>query len=216
MRLPRFVLGLLILTGGLLRAEQNPPPAGQQPPAAPAQPPGGRGGGRGRGGVQIMTLTVPWTDGGSIPVKYTQAGGEISPALSWTNAPETAASFVLIVHDADSATGGGTDDLLHWMVWRIPGTAHELREAVPQGPQLPDGARQISGTGPYYRGPAAPATGPAHHFVFELYALDAMIDVPAVGASPAETRAAVVAAMATHVRGKGVAVGMFKRQPATP
>ena len=87
---------------------------------------------------------------------------------------------------------------------------------MPQGPQLPDGSRQISGTGPYYRGPAAPATGPAHHYVFELYALDTMIDVPAVGASPAETRAAVFAAMAGHVRGKAVTVGLFKRQPATP
>ena len=213
MGVARLVLGVLILAGGLARAEQNPPPPGQQPPATPAQQPGGRGGGRGRGGVQVMTLTMPWTDGESIPVKYTQAGGETSPALSWTNVPETAASFVLIVHDVDSATGGGVDDLLHWMVWGIPGTARELREGVPQGPQLPDGMRQISGTGPYYRGPSAPATGPAHHYVFELYALDAMIEVPAVGASPADTRAAVVAAMATHVRGKAVAVGLFKRSP---
>ena len=83
---------------------------------------------------------------------------------------------------------------------------------MPQGPQLPDGTRQISATGPYYRGPAAPATGPAHHYVFELFALDATIDVPAVGASPAATRAAVIAAMAGHVRGKAVLVGTFKRK----
>jgi hypothetical protein len=47
--------------------------------------------------------------------------------------------------------------------------------------------------------------------VFELYALDVMLDVPAVGASPAQTRAAVLAAMAGHVRGKGVYTGLFKR-----
>jgi hypothetical protein len=40
-----------------------------------------------------------------------------------------------------------------------------------------------------------------------------MIDVPAVGASPAQTRAAVTAAMAGHVRGKGVYTGTFKRTP---
>ena len=72
-------------------------------------------------------------------------------------------------------------------------------------------SRQISATGPNYRGPAAPASGPPHHYVFELYALDTTIDVAAVGASPAETRAAVMAAMAGHVRGKGVLVGLFKR-----
>jgi hypothetical protein len=49
--------------------------------------------------------------------------------------------------------------------------------------------------------------------VIELYALDTLLDVPAVGASPQATRAAVVAAMAGHIRGKAVYVGLFKRQP---
>jgi len=81
---------------------------------------------------------------------------------------------------------------------------------VPQGPTLADGSRQISATGPYYRGPAAPATGPEHHYVFDLYALDAMVDVPPVGQSVAQTRAAVLAAMAGHVRGKGTLIGRFR------
>jgi phosphatidylethanolamine-binding protein (PEBP) family uncharacterized protein len=82
---------------------------------------------------------------------------------------------------------------------------------VPQGASLPDGTRQISATGPNYRGPAAPASGPPHHYLFELYALDAMLDIPAVGAPPSQARAAVLAAMAGHVRGKAVLVGLFKR-----
>ncbi len=82
---------------------------------------------------------------------------------------------------------------------------------MPQGPQLPDNSRQISASGPYYRGPAAPTTGPAHHYVFELYALDTMINIPATDASSADVRAAVKAAMATHVRGKATLVGLYKR-----
>jgi phosphatidylethanolamine-binding protein (PEBP) family uncharacterized protein len=78
--------------------------------------------------------------------------------------------------------------------------------------QLPDGTRQISATGPYYRGPGAAASGPAHHYLFELFALDTTLDVPAVGASPSNTRAAVAAAMAGHVRGKAAYVGLFKRR----
>ena len=62
-----------------------------------------------------------------------------------------------------------------------------------------------------YRGPAAPASGPAHHYLFELYALDSTIDVQPVGASPADTRTAVVAAMAGHIRGKATLVGLYKR-----
>jgi Raf kinase inhibitor-like YbhB/YbcL family protein len=162
-----------------------------------------------------MTLTSPaFTDGGRIPDKYAQPGHELSPALTWTGAPDTTASYVLIAHDLDAAIGNGTDDVLQWMVWNIPATATSLAEGVPQGPDLPDGSRQISVTGPYYRAPAAPATGPAHHYAFELYALDAMIDVPAVGAAPPATRAAVLAAMAGHIRGKAVLVGLYRRGPA--
>ncbi|MEX2282690.1 MAG: YbhB/YbcL family Raf kinase inhibitor-like protein [Gemmatimonadota bacterium] len=192
----------------------------------------------GRGGVRIMTLSSPaFTDGGMIPVKHAQPGHDVSPPLTWSGAPDSAVSFVLIVHDANAATGDGTDDFLHWMVWNIPGTATSLPEGMPQGPQIQlpgftpapapaggrgggggggggGGVRQISVSGPYYRGPAAPATGPPHHYVFELYALDVMINVQPVGMSAAATRAAVVDAMKTHIRGKAVLVGLFKR--ATP
>jgi hypothetical protein len=223
------VLVLALATPSLLAQNppQTPPPAGGQQTgqrgATPAQTPapgapGGQRGGGGRGGrgaIAVMALsTTAWTDGATIPPKYTQFGEEVSPPLAWTNAPDNAASFVLIVHDPDAGVNSqtsGADDVLHWMVWNIPGASRSLAEAVPQGPQLPDGTRQISQTGPYYRGPAAPATGPAHHYLFEVFALDTMLEVPAVGASPAETRAAVVAAMATHVRGKAVLVGVFKK-----
>ena len=158
-----------------------------------------------------MSLTTTgWTDGGTIPAKYTQAGAQVSPPLAWT-APDDAVSFVVIARDADTAIGNGTDDILHWMVWNIPAAARSLAEAIPQGNQLPDGSHQISASGPYYRGPGAPASGPAHHYVFEIYALDSTIDVPAVGQSPALTRAAVMAAMAGKVRGKGSMVGLFRR-----
>ena len=159
-----------------------------------------------------MTLTTSaWTDGAMIPAKYTQAGEQASPPFAWSNVPEGIASFVLIAHDLDSAIGTGADDILHWLLWNIPGAARSLPERVPQGPQLADGTRQISASGPYYRGPGALAAGPPHHYVFELYALDAMLEVPPVGASPPQTRAAVMAAMAGHVRGKAVYTGLFKR-----
>ncbi|MGH9885589.1 MAG: YbhB/YbcL family Raf kinase inhibitor-like protein [bacterium] len=185
--------------------------AGAQTPPG-GTPPQQQGRGRGRGAVQVMTITTgAFNDGATIPVKFSQAGDETSPPLAWMGAPDSTASFVLIIHDVNAPSGNASDDLLQWMVWNIPGSARSLQEGVPQGPQLPDGTRQISQTGPYYRGPAAPSTGPAHHYLFELYAVDTVLTVPAVGASPAATRAAVVAAMAGHIRGKAVMVGTFKR-----
>jgi Raf kinase inhibitor-like YbhB/YbcL family protein len=213
------LMALLVAAAGAIQNPPSQPPPTVQP--ASPQPPGGggaaaqqQGRGRGRGGIQIMTLTsVAWPDGAPIPAKHAQPGRDVSPPLAWSGGPDTAASHVLIVHDLDAPVGTGLDDALHWLVWNIPGTTKALPEGVPQGATLPDGSRQISMTGPNYRGPAAPASGPVHHYVFELYALDATIDVPAVGASPAQTRAAVMAAMSGHVRGKGVYTGTFKRTP---
>src|SRR5262249_55165133 len=153
-----------------------------------------------------------WADGGRIPAKYTQAGDDMSPPLAWSNAPAGVTSFALIVHDVDAPVGTGSDDILQWMVWNIPPTAASLPEHLPSGRQLRDGARKLRATAPTHRGPGPLAAGPMHHYVFEIYALDTMVDVPAVGASPPLTRAAVVAAMAGHVRGKGVLVGLFKRE----
>jgi hypothetical protein len=162
--------------------------------------------------MTVMTLTsTAWPDGGQIPIRHTQAGEEVSPPWAWSNVPEGTRSFVLLATDLDAATGSGTESLLHWLLWNIPATARMLPEGVPGEPQLPDGTRQISVSGPYYRGPGAPLSGHPHHYVFELYALDTTIDVPAVGQSPAQTRAAVVAAMAGHVRAKAAYVGLFKR-----
>lgn len=199
--IPRLVnLAIVVtLTAGV--AAQTP-----APPTRPSSPP------QRRPPMQAMTVTSPsFPDGGAIPALHTQMGAEVSPALEWSNVPDGVQSFVLIVHDIDAPIGNGTDDVLHWMLWNIPGSARALPAGVAAGSELPDGTRQISASGPYFRGPGALASGPVHHYVFELYALDATLDVPAVGQNPPQTRAAIMAAMAGKVRGKGTYVGLFKR-----
>lgn len=175
----------------------------QQRGAAPAAPP--------------MTMTVAgFSDGGQFPVKYSQAapgvatGEGLSPAITWTNVPAGTQSFVLNMHDMDVARNKTTDDQAHWVVWNIPGTATGLPEGVPKGRQLADGAFQISATGEMYRGPGAPATGPQHHYMFEVFALDTKLDVQP-GTDAFETRANVMKAMQGHILGKAVYGGLFKR-----
>src|SRR5688572_14951120 len=167
---------------------------------APAQPP-----------RAAMTLMTPaWPDGDPIPVKFTQAGEQVSPELRWTNAPPGTQSFVLHMLDPDVARNKTTDTQVHWLVWNIPATATGLPENVPKGATLPDGSQQTSASGPVYRGPGAPATGPQHHYTFEIYALDTKLDV-SVGADAFETRANVMKAMQGHILGKAVYVGLFRR-----
>ena len=164
-----------------------------------------------------MTLTIPaFPDGGQIPVKFSQAaegaapGEGTSPAMSWANPPAGAQSFVLNMHDMDVVRNRTTDDQAHWVVWNIPATASGLPEGVPKGSRLSDGSYQVSATGPVYRGPGAPATGPRHHYMFEVYALDTKLDVQPT-ADAFETRANVLKAMQGHILGKAVYGGLFRR-----
>ena len=164
-----------------------------------------------------MTLVIPaFPDGGRIPLEFSQAAPGVaagegkSPAINWTNAPDGTQSFLLHMHDLDVARNKTTEDQAHWVVWNIPGNATGLPEGVPKGSQLQDGSYQISATGPMYRGPGAAATGPLHHYVFELYALDIKPDVkPSTDAF--ETRANVMKAIQGHVLGKAVYGGLFRR-----
>lgn len=170
-----------------------------------------------QGGRAPMTLSSSgFQDGGTIPVRFSQAaegaapGEGTSPPLTWTNVPEGTRSFVLHMHDIDVARNRTTEDQVHWLVWNVPATATGMAEGLPRGSRLPDGSFQISATGPVYRGPGAPASGPPHHYVFELYALDTTLDVqPSEDAF--ETRTRVMAAIQGHILGKAVTVGLFRR-----
>lgn len=186
-----------VLAAQTARAQATPAPA---PPRTPPM---------------ILTTTA-WPDGQQIPVKYTQAGEQVSPELKWTNVPDGTVSFVVNMLDPDVSVQRGTETQPHWIVWNIPVTATGLPENVPHGADLPNGAHQISASGPQYRGPGAAATGPLHHYTIEVYALDTKIDVtPSTDAQPVAaavaTRANVMKAMQGHVLGKAVYVGLFRR-----
>ena len=167
---------------------------------------GAQGGGRaGRGGGGLAMLTVTSTsfpDGAEIPAKYAGAQGT-SPQLSWSGAPMGTASYVLIMHDVDVAIPAGNlhNDITHWVVWNIPASA----TSIPEGGPVPSGANQVSMRGPQYMGPAPPAGHPYHHYIFEVYALNAPLDV-AAGA----TRADVEKAMEGKIVARGAYVGRAK------
>ena len=194
------VVALVMLATPLAAQDRG---RGAAPAAAPAAPP--------------MTLTIAaFPDGGQIPVKYSQAapgaapGEGTSPAITWANVPPGTQSFFLHMHDMDVSRNKTTDDQAHWVVWNIPGTSTGLTEGQPRGAKLPDGSYQFSATGQVYRGPGAPANGPMHHYMFELYALDTKLDVqPAADAF--ETRTKVMQAIQGHILGKAVYGGLFRR-----
>jgi phosphatidylethanolamine-binding protein (PEBP) family uncharacterized protein len=93
-----------------------------------------------------------------------------------------------------------------------------LPPGQPDGFQLDNGISQISVSGSRYRGPGAPAAGPLHHYILEVYALDTMIDVKVPPQGPQDPnpnvqqiRGQIAQAMVGHIRGKGSYVGLFHR-----
>ncbi len=183
-----------------------------------AQTPAGRGAPPPR--PVLWVTTTAWADGGEVPMKNAGRGENKSPAweFHWNlgvnpgTAPETLQTYAVIFHDIENSSNKTTVDTLHWSAFNIPGSAKGLPEGLGTG-DLADGTRNgpginaLRGTAPGYFGPGA-GPGPIHHYVFEFYALDTKLDLPAN-----TTRDELMKAMDGHVVGKAAYYGRFHAQP---
>lgn len=199
----------VFVAAGVIAFAQAPPPQG-----AP-------GGGRGPAPRLVLSVTsTGWPDGGEVPMRHAGRGENKSPAFEfhWSlgptpaSAPDTLQTYAVIFHDIENSTNKGTADTLHWSAFNIPGAAKGLPEGLGPG-QLPDGTRNGPGImarggnpGSYF-GPGA-GPGPFHHYVFEFYALDTKLDLPAT-----PTREDLLKAMEGHIVGKAAYTGRFHAQP---
>lgn len=167
-----FLICMFILGTAGCSSPQQPPPATAPPPAQPSPAalpatPAGTG---------AFTLKVDAvTDGGTLPAAYTCAGAFSSPPVSWENVPAGTKTLALIMEDPDAPKGTYT----HWIVYNIP----PQRKSIPGGQTA---AKEIDGGGQQgtnsagERGYAAacPPIGPAHRYVFTLYAVDYTMGLP--------------------------------------
>lgn len=130
-----------------------------------------------------FTLTSSdFSEGGTIAIAqvFTDCkGGNVSPALKWSGAPEGTKSFALLVHDPDAPTGSGW---WHWIAYNIPPGTGSLPAGAgdPKKNEMPAGT--VQGRNDYgmsgYGGPCPPP-GKPHHYQFRLYALKvARLEVP--------------------------------------
>lgn len=157
----------------------------------------------------LLVESDAFPDGGIVPDKYAFRGGNVQPGFRISHAPPETRSFAVIFHDISVAIGGNPDDVLHWVVWNIPGDTRE----IPEG-RLPAGA--VSGKGIRsndYMGPGAPPGPRYHHYVFEFYALNSTLDLP-----PTASRTELLEAMKGKVVAKSAYVGRYRgsEAPAAP
>jgi Raf kinase inhibitor-like YbhB/YbcL family protein len=175
--------------------------------AARSQDKAGKGGGGGKQQGPGLTLTSPDVeDGAVIAEKFSMRANGTSPKLEWTHVPAGTQSYILLFHDPDVSMQKKLDDVTHWMIFNIPGTATELPAGVAADAKLPDGSIQIKNTMGRvgYTGPGMGAAGPYHHYTFELYALDNKLDL-----TDTATRADILKAADGHILAKAVLAGRY-------
>jgi Raf kinase inhibitor-like YbhB/YbcL family protein len=110
---------------------------------------------------------------GTLPARFTCDSTHVSPKLIWQNPPTNTQSFALIVADPDAPAGV----FYHWILYNIPKTLSKLDEAVST---LPTGTllgTNSAGTINYFA--PCPPKGPSHHYVFTIYALNSLLNLPA-------------------------------------
>ena len=144
-----------------------------------------------------------FSDGSFIPAKYTGDGPDVSPPLSWTNAPQGTKSFALVCDDPDAPVG----TWVHWVIYCIPAGADGLEENIPGTDRVPETA--VQGQNDFRRvgyGGPAPPPGKPHRYFFKLYALDTELKL-----EPGLTKAQLPKAMEGHILGTARFMGKYQR-----
>jgi Raf kinase inhibitor-like YbhB/YbcL family protein len=149
--------------------------------------------------MDALRISSPaFEDNGSIPVKYTCDGANVSPPLRIDNVPSGAKSLALIVDDPDAPRG----IWVHWVVCNIDPKTRELKEdTVPE-----DSVQGINDFETYNYGGPCPPSG-THRYFFKLYALDAPLSFSADAG-----KAGLEKAMRGHVIAQTQIVGLYRRK----
>ncbi|WP_282079423.1 YbhB/YbcL family Raf kinase inhibitor-like protein [Aquimarina algiphila] len=111
------------------------------------------------------TTTQAFNDWGSI-------GENISPQLSWENAPEGTKSFAITMYDPDAPTGSGW---WHWVMFDIPNDINEILENAGNVVSNLAPKKSIQSINNYgakgYGGPCPPEGHGPHQYIITVHAL---------------------------------------------
>lgn len=97
-------------------------------------------------------------------------GGNVSPQLSWSNAPAGTKSFAVTAYDPDAPTGSGW---WHWVVFNVDKSVAEIKtgaslKAMPKGAVESGTSYGSKGFG----GSCPPKGDKPHRYIFTVYALN--------------------------------------------
>jgi len=149
-----------------------------------------------------LTSTV-FEKGGSIPLKHTCEGEDVSPALSWSGTPDGARAFAVICHDPDAplVTPSGTYGFVHWVLYNIPESTTGLEEGCAD---FTSGQNNFGKDG--YGGPMPPNGHGTHQYYFWILALNEVTDL-----EPGLTMWELLERIEPHLIGMNRLVGTYER-----
>jgi Raf kinase inhibitor-like YbhB/YbcL family protein len=153
----------------------------------------------GTASAQMKISSSAFTEGSSIPAKYTcDAQNPPNPPLAFSGVPQNAKSLVLIMEDPDVPKSMMPSGIfVHWIVSDIATSSKGFAEG--QGPQGMNGMGK-----PGYVGPCPPDR--EHRYFFTLYALDG----PA-GSAKFNDRQSFETALKGHIVGKAEYMGKYEK-----
>ena len=117
---------------------------------------------------EMQVHSSAFANGTEIPKQYSSEGEDLSPPLSWSDAPEGTKGFAVICHDPDAPliTNRGTYGFVHWVAYNIPGDVSSLAE---NNTPYTEGKNDFGNIG--YNGPLPPNGHGEHHYYFWVIAL---------------------------------------------
>ena len=129
-------------------------------------------------------------------------GGNVSPYLSWENAPINTRSFAIICHDPDAPRENGW---YHWLVVNIPSNINSIKK----GGKIEGSLETVTDFGSIGYGGACPPVGHGvHRYNFTVYALDIeKLDV-SKESKPKDVENLVL----KHAVAKSTITGLFERK----
>ena len=116
------------------------------------------------GNLQLTSSAFSYGD--EIPRQFGYKNGNEEPPLTINGIPEGTESLALIMDDPD-AMGAVGKVWVHWVIWNINPDTKRFNDAL-------EGMTDFGEQG--YGGPAPPDK--RHTYVFKLYALDSMLEIP--------------------------------------
>jgi Raf kinase inhibitor-like YbhB/YbcL family protein len=163
-------------------------------------------------GEQTLALSSPdFGDECVIPAVHASAragGKDLSPALTWSRAPEPTAQLLLVIEDPDAPTPMPFIHCVALLNASMTGLAHGALDAgKPSG-----GVRALrSGAGSGYLGMAPPKSHGPHRYVFQLFALAVPLTAGPRGVSLEAAKPRDVLAAAGDVLARGRLDGFYRR-----